>query len=115
MRSTNMSITQSCAAAKREILPNTGQRRHKGLNNQCEVSHQPTRQRERQVRRFKSPRYAQRFLSAHAPINNLFRIRSFHAPLRDTAMHVNRHVQYGKKQIAPIMQALRKLEAIISA
>jgi len=70
---------KSYAAAKREILPNTEHRRHKGLNNQCEVSHQPTRQRERQMRRFKSPRHAQRVLSAHATINNLFRIRRFHA------------------------------------
>src|SRR2546428_10695222 len=70
---------KSYAAAKREILPNTEHRQHKGLNNRCEVSHQPTRQRERQMRRFKSPRHAQRFLSAHAPINNLFRIRRFHA------------------------------------
>ena len=32
-------------------------------NNRAEVSHQPTRQRERQMRRFKSPGQAQRFLS----------------------------------------------------
>jgi putative transposase len=70
---------KSYAAAKREIIPHTEHRQHKGLNNQCEVSHQPTRQRERQMRRFKSPRHVQRFLSAHAPINNLFRIRRFHA------------------------------------
>ena len=70
---------KSYAAAKREILPSTEHRQHKGLNNQCEVSHQPTRQQEKQMRRFKSPRHAQRFLSAHFPINNLFRIRRFHA------------------------------------
>jgi putative transposase len=40
-------------------------------NNRAEVSHQPTRHRERQMRRFKSPRQAQRFLSAHGVINNL--------------------------------------------
>jgi putative transposase len=43
-------------------------------NNRAENSHQPTRPRERQMRRFKSPRQAQRFLSAHGPINNLFRV-----------------------------------------
>jgi putative transposase len=48
-------------------------RQHKGLNNRAELSHQPTRQRERQMRRFKSPGHAQRFLSAHGPINNAFR------------------------------------------
>ena len=50
-------------------------RQHKGLNNQAEVSHQPTRQQERQMRGFKSAAQAQRFLSVHAPINNLFRPR----------------------------------------
>jgi len=43
-------------------------------NNRAEVSHQSTRQQERQMRRFKSPRQAQRFLSVHGPINNLFRL-----------------------------------------
>jgi putative transposase len=62
-------------AAKRDILPGVEHRQHKGLNNRAEVSHQPTRQKERQMRRFKSPGQAQRFLSAHGPINNLFRCR----------------------------------------
>jgi len=43
-------------------------------NNRAEVSHQPTRQRERQMRRFKSPGQAQRFLSVHGVIQNLFRV-----------------------------------------
>jgi putative transposase len=43
-------------------------------NNRAEVSHQPTRQRERQMRRFKSPEQAQRFLSVHGIIQNLFRV-----------------------------------------
>lgn len=36
------------------------------LNNRAEVSHQPTRQQERQQRRFKTPGSAQRFLSIHS-------------------------------------------------
>ena len=43
-------------------------------NNRAEVSHQPTRQRERQMRRFKSAGQAQRFLSVHGTILNLFRV-----------------------------------------
>jgi len=43
-------------------------------NNRAENARQPTRRRERQMRRFKSPGHAQRFLSAHGPINNLFRV-----------------------------------------
>ena len=44
------------------------------LSNRAEVSHQPTRQHERHMRRFKSLRQVQRFLSVHSPINNLFRV-----------------------------------------
>ena len=50
--------------ALRRVLPNAEHRRHKGLNNRAENSHQPTRQRERGMRRFKSPEQAQRFLEA---------------------------------------------------
>jgi putative transposase len=70
---------KSYGAAKREILPGVEHRQHKGLNNRAELSHQPTRQQERQMRRFKSPRQAQRFLSVHAPIGNLFRTRHRHS------------------------------------
>ncbi|WP_085441444.1 IS6 family transposase [Magnetofaba australis] len=42
-------------------------------NNRAENSHQRSRQQERQMRRFKSPGHAQRFLSVHGPINNLSR------------------------------------------
>ncbi len=66
---------KSYGAARKELIPGVEHRQHKGLNNRAELSHQPTRQRERQMRRFKSPGHAQRFLSAHGPINNLFRPR----------------------------------------
>ena len=68
----------SYSAAKRELMPGVEHRRHKGLNNRAENSHQPTRRRERQMKRFKSPGQAQRFLSAHDPINNLFHLRRDH-------------------------------------
>ena len=64
---------RSYAAAKAAILPGVEHRQHKGLNNRAEVSHRPTRLREKQMRRFKSAGQTQRFLSAHGPINNLFR------------------------------------------
>src|SRR5688500_9745192 len=63
---------KSYGAAKKEIMPGVEHRQHKGLNNRAENSHQPTRRRERQMKRFKSARQAQRFLSAHDQINNLF-------------------------------------------
>src|SRR3712207_6729767 len=61
----------SYGAAKREVMPGVEHRRHRGLNNRAENSHQPTRRRERQMKRFKSPRQAQSFLSAHDQIDNL--------------------------------------------
>jgi putative transposase len=52
----------SYAPAVREMLPHAEHRRHKGLNNRAENAHQPTRQRERRIRRFISAMQAQRFL-----------------------------------------------------
>jgi putative transposase len=43
------------------------------LNNRAENSHQPTRRRERIMKRFKSAGQAQRFLSVHDQVANLFR------------------------------------------
>jgi putative transposase len=63
----------SYGAAKREIMPGVEHRQHKGLNNRAENSHQPTRRRERIMKRFKSAGQAQRFLSIHDQIGNLFR------------------------------------------
>jgi putative transposase len=68
----------SYGAAKRELMPGIEHRRHKGLNNRAENSHQPTRRRERQMKRFKSARQTQRFLSAHEQISNLFHLRRDH-------------------------------------
>jgi putative transposase len=62
-------------AAQREILPGVEHRQHRYLNNRAENSHQPTRQRERRMQRFKSPGHAQRFLSAYGPIAQHFRPR----------------------------------------
>ena len=59
------------------LAPNADHRAHKGLNNAIEVSHRPTRKREKIAGRFKSHRQAQRFLSAHDQINLIFRPRRY--------------------------------------
>ena len=65
----------SYAAALRELglehLHVTGGR----SNNRAEVSHQPTRRRERRMGRFKSPGSMQRFLSVHDAIYNQFNLQ----------------------------------------
>jgi putative transposase len=63
----------SYAAAKKAVMPGVEHRQHKGLNNRAENSHQPTRRRERIMKRFKSAGQAQRFLSVHDRGANLFR------------------------------------------
>ncbi len=59
--------------AAREFLPETPHDTSRYPNNRVELSYQPTREQERQTRRFKSRHQAQRFLSLHARVNNLFR------------------------------------------
>lgn len=63
----------SYTAAHRVLIPQVDHRRGGRLNNRAENSHQPTRERERRMRRFKSMRHAQRFLSTHGQVSNYFR------------------------------------------
>ncbi len=66
---------RSYGAAHREVMPSFEHRSHKGLNNRAENSHQPTRQRERAMKGFRSTGAAQRFLSAFSGIPPRFRPR----------------------------------------
>lgn len=70
---------KSYGAATRDIMPGVERRQHKGLNNQTELSHQPTRQQGRQRRRFTSLRPAQMVLATHAHSGNLSRMRHRHS------------------------------------
>src|SRR5882672_7769903 len=65
---------RSYSAAKAEVLPGVEHCQDKGQNNRAENSHQPTRLRERVMRRFKSSGHAQRFLSAFGIITSHFRV-----------------------------------------
>ncbi len=96
-RSPRVMITdklRSYGAAKQEIMPGVEHRSHKGLNNRAKNSHQPIRRRERIMKRFKSKRHLQLFVSIHDPIANLFHIprhdipSSHHRELRTAAMNL---------------------------
>ena len=65
---------RSYAAAHREVMPSVAHCTDQYANNRAEVSHEPTRQRERQMRRFKSSGQAQRFLTVQGLVQNLFRV-----------------------------------------
>jgi putative transposase len=60
--------------AHRELIPETIHDTSQYANNRAELSHQPIRVRERGMRKFKSTNQAQRFLSAHASVYNLFNL-----------------------------------------
>ena len=65
---------RSYAAAHRTAMPSVVHSTRQYENNRAELSHQPTRQRERQMRRFKSAARLQRFASVHGIVQNLFRV-----------------------------------------
>ncbi len=63
---------RSYGVAHRELIPEVIHDTSQYANNRAELSHQPTRARERGMRKFKSIRQAQRFLIVHAAVYNLF-------------------------------------------
>ena len=65
---------RSYSAAHRTVMPSVVHSTRQYENNRAEVSHQPTRQRERQMRRFKSAAHLQRFASVQGVVQHLFRV-----------------------------------------
>ena len=65
---------RSYGVAHRELIPDTIHDTSQYANNRAELSHQPTRVRERGMRRFKSVVQVQRFLSVHSAVYNLFNL-----------------------------------------
>jgi putative transposase len=65
---------RSYGVAHRELIPDSIHNTEQYANNRAELSHQPTRARERGMRRFKSITQAQRFLKSHAAVYNLFNL-----------------------------------------
>src|SRR3984885_13644047 len=93
---------RSYGVAKRHLLPNVEHRQSRYLNNRAESSHRPTRRRERQTQRFKSPEQAQDFLSYHAfihghfhPRRHLIKSNSYRA-IRTEAFHIWRQETYAQ-------------------
>jgi putative transposase len=64
----------SYGAARKAVMPTSMHCHERNANNRAEVSHEHTRAQERQMRRFKSPGQAQRFLAVHSQVHNLFRV-----------------------------------------
>ncbi len=65
---------RSYGVAHRGLIPDTIHDTSQYANNRAELSHQPTRVRERGMCRFKSTQQAQRLLSVHAAVHNLFNL-----------------------------------------
>jgi putative transposase len=65
---------RSYGVAHRELIPDAIHSTQQYENNRAEQSHEATRVRERGMRKFKSTRQAQQFLSAHAAVSNLFNL-----------------------------------------
>jgi len=76
-RSARLMITDklpSYGAARKAVMSTSMHRHERYANNRAEVSHEHTREQERQMRRFKSPGQAQLFLAVHSQVHNAFRV-----------------------------------------
>src|SRR6202162_6028685 len=66
---------RSYGAAAHDLGIASRHERGRSKNNRAENSHQPTRRRERKMQRFKSVGSAQKFLSSHAAVYNIFNVQ----------------------------------------
>lgn len=64
----------SYGVAHRELIPESIHVADRYANNRAEQSHEATRVRERGMRKFKSRKQAQKFVTAHAAVSNLFNL-----------------------------------------
>ena len=99
------SHTLKNGAAKRKILPGVEHRQQRYLNNRAENSHQPTRQREQRMQRFKSPGQAQRFLSAYGPIAQHFHPHQHRLAAPDYRQEMKNKFQIWREITVPALAA----------
>ncbi|MBW8309949.1 MAG: IS6 family transposase [Candidatus Paracaedibacteraceae bacterium] len=74
---------RSYKKAHRLLLKRSQHRCHKRLNNRAENSHQPTREKEKQMRGFKSSSSTQRFLSSMGVFLNLLKVKRYVYPAQE--------------------------------
>lgn len=77
----------------KKLYPNAQHLSDKGANNRAENSHQATRLRERKMRKFKSVKQAQIFLSCFARIYDLFRSQRHLCSAKTYRILVSRQLQ----------------------
>jgi putative transposase len=65
---------RSYVVVHRELMPDVIHDTSQYANNRVEQSHEPTRSRERVMRKFKSFRHAQQFLGVHSTVSNVFNL-----------------------------------------
>lgn len=88
---------KSYAVANKKLGLKFEYRQHKGLNNRAENSHQPTRVREKGIRRYKSACQLQRFLSVHDQVANLFMHCRYNRDANRSGNCVPRRLQPGTR------------------
>lgn len=64
------------AVAKEDVMPSVKPRQDKRPNNRSENLHQPTRDRARRMRGFKSAKHAQQFLGVFSVVGYFYRVGS---------------------------------------
>ena len=85
---------RSYGVAHRELMPETTHVTERYANYRAEQSHASTRLRERGMRKFKPMKQAQRFVTAHAAVSNLFNLgrdlirAQYYRDLRESAFAV---------------------------
>ncbi len=101
---------KSYAAVNRDLSLNGEHRQHKGLNDRAENSHQPTRAREKVMRRIKSARHPQRFASVHDRMINLFMHCRYHTDAKQKrALRTQTFEAWESATDAAILERLTRL------